>query len=132
MKTSVYPVILNEDKDGIFVTIPDFNINTQGEDIAEAIHMARDAIGITGIDYQDEGKELPEPESAAYDLQDGDTLTLVDVDFAAYRKRVDNKAVKKNCTIPYWLSVKADEMAVNYSKVLQEALEQLVGKNVSL
>lgn len=27
--------------------------------------------------------------------------TLVDVDFDDYRKRLENKSVKKNCTIPY-------------------------------
>ena len=52
-------------------------------------------------------KSLPEPNSKAQNVEAGDTVTLVDVDFTEYRKRVDNKAVKKNCTIPYWMSVEA-------------------------
>lgn len=117
-----YPVILSEDKDGVFVTIPDFNMNTQGKDIPDAIYMARDAIGLIGIDMEDDGLELPVPNSVEYIKQDGDICTLVDVDFAEYRKKIDNRAVKKNCTIPYWLSEAADREGINYSKVLQEAL----------
>ena len=37
------------------------DIDTQGNDLAEAIEMARDAIGIMSIDMQDGKKELPEP-----------------------------------------------------------------------
>ena len=58
---------------------------------------------------------------------DDDIFTLVDVDFSEYRKRVDNKAVKKNCTIPYWMSVEADKAGVNYSRVLQDALAGILG-----
>jgi predicted RNase H-like HicB family nuclease len=122
----VYPVILNQDSDGVFVTIPDFDINTQGEDLANAIYMARDAIGIMGVDYMDDGKELPEPYSTPYEEQEGDIKTLVDIDFTEYKKRAENKAVKKNCTIPYWLSVEADRLAMNYSQVLQEALVEKI------
>ena len=52
-----YPVILSKGKKFIIVYIPDFNINTQGKDYAEAIEMARDAIGIMGIDMEDEKEE---------------------------------------------------------------------------
>ena len=76
---------------------------------------------------QDEGKELPVPYSKEYDKQETDIVTLVDVDFAEYRKRVDNRAVKKNCTIPYWLSVEAEKVGINYSRILQEALMNILG-----
>ena len=58
MKNS-YPIILIPEDKGFTVFIPDFNINTQGDDLTEAIEMARDAIGIMGIDLEDDGKVLP-------------------------------------------------------------------------
>lgn len=124
---NTYPVVLSKEEDGYFITIPDFDINTQGADITDAIYMARDAIGLMGIDLEDEGKPLPEPGTvkAEKELED-DIITLVDVDFVEYRKKVDNRAVKKNCTIPYWLSVKADKNSINYSKVLQEGLIRVI------
>lgn len=126
-KRIVYPIIITKEADGFYVSIPDFESATQGESIADAIMMARDAIGLMGIDMQDDGMELPIPNSKTYEVHEGDTVTLVDVDFADYRKRVDNKAVKKNCTIPYWLSVEAEKAGINYSRILQDALVSILG-----
>ena len=55
-----YPVVMTPVETGFVVSVPDFNIDTQGADIIEAIEMARDAIGIIGIDMQDDGEELPD------------------------------------------------------------------------
>lgn len=82
MKNS-YPIILTPEEKGFTVFIPDFNINTQGDDLTEAIEMARDAIGIMGIDMEDDGKVIPAA-SSAKDIKtaDGEIISLVDVDFA--------------------------------------------------
>ncbi|MFZ7131368.1 MAG: type II toxin-antitoxin system HicB family antitoxin [Eubacteriales bacterium] len=121
-----YPVIITKEKTGYYVSIPDFDISTQGTSITDSIAMARDAIGLMGIDIEDEIKPLPKPYSVKIHPNENDIVTLVDVDFTEYRKRVDNRAVKKNCTIPYWLSVEAEKAGINYSKVLQEALQQVI------
>ena len=49
-----YPVIITKDKDFFVASIPDFETGTQGESLAEAIEMARDAIGMCGCYMQDE------------------------------------------------------------------------------
>ena len=122
--TVVYPVIMSKERDGYFVTIPDFDVNTEGENLGEAIFMARDAIAINGLQLEDEGKELPEPFSVKYDKEEGDILTLVDVDMTEYRKKHDNRTVKKNCTIPYYLNAEAEKAGINFSRILQDALKQ--------
>lgn len=124
---SVYPIIISKEQDGYYVSIPDFESATQGRSIADAIMMARDAIGLMGIDMQDDGKEIPIPNSKVYETEMNDIVTLVDVDFSEYRRRVDNRAVKKNCTIPYWLSVEAEKAGINYSRILQDALIKILG-----
>lgn len=121
-----YPIIISEESDGYYVSIPNFNIATQGSSIADSISMARDAIGLMGIDMEDDGKDLPKPDSSNVTPNKNDILTLVDVDFVEYRKRVDNRSVKKNCTIPYWLNVEAEKAGINFSKVLQEALQNIL------
>ncbi len=122
-----YPIILKPDNTGYYVVIPDFCTGTQGKSVADAMEMARDAIGLMGIDMQDDGEQLPEPYSAKVEPAKGDIATLVDVDFSDYRKKVDNRAVKKNCTIPYWMSVEADKAKLNYSRVLQDAIVKKLG-----
>lgn len=122
-----YPVILEkcEDGSGYLVTIPDFDNNTFGETIPEAIEMARDAINLLCVTYEDDKEELPAPSDiAALSCKANEIKTLVDADPEAYRRMLDNRAVKKNCTIPSWLNEKAEQANINFSAVLQEALKQ--------
>lgn len=122
---NVYPVVLTPDGKGFTVYVPDFDINTQGDDLAEAIYMARDAIGLMGIDMQDDGKDLPAPSDAkSINVEDGDMLSLVDVDFVEYRRKNDMKVVKKNCTLPSWLCYEAEKANINFSQVLQAAIKR--------
>ena len=62
---NAYPIVMTQGKEFIVVFVPDFNINTQGKDVPDAIEMARDAIGLMGIDMQDDGEALPEASSLA-------------------------------------------------------------------
>lgn len=124
MKNS-YPIILTPEEKGFTVFIPDFQINTQGDDLTEAIEMARDAIGIMGIDLEDDGKAIPAA-SATNDIKhaDGEIVSLVDVDFAEYRRKNETKVVKKNCTLPSWLCYEAEKANINFSQALQSALKR--------
>ncbi len=123
---NAYPIVMTQGEKFIAVFIPDFNINTQGKDIPEAIEMARDAIGVIGIDMEDDGEALPEPsdfEKIRTEIQPNDIISLVDVDFEEYRRKNDMRAVKKNCTIPSWLNFEAERAGINFSAVLQAALK---------
>ena len=117
-----YKIVLTPADQGFMVTVPDFDCNTQGEDIADALYMARDVIGVMGITLQDMGKEIPEPDSADFKAGAEDIVTFVDVDFTEYRKRAENKKVKKTLSIPSWLNEMAEAENINFSRVLEEAL----------
>lgn len=123
---AVYPIVISKGNKFYVVYVPDFNINTQGNDVADAIEMARDAIGLMGIDMEDEKETLPQPTelSAVVKEKESDIVTLVDVDFAEYRRKNDLRVVKKNCTVPSWLNFEAEKAGINFSSVLQTALKQ--------
>lgn len=134
----VYPILIAQCNQDFLVFIPDWDIYTEGKSMLDAIEMARDAIGLKGIDFEDDGKEMPEASSyeaaiqkakentEIFDYTQG-ILTMVDVDFVEYRRKHDNRMVKKNCTIPYYLNVEAEKLGINFSKLLQEALLQKIG-----
>lgn len=126
-KKRAYPIIISEEKDGFYVSIPDFDTATQGESIADAIMMARDAIGLVGIDMQDEGKELPAPYSKEYNKQDTDIVTFVDIDFAEYRKIPFEMIAPKD---PFYStentkSIKESIQQINEGKIVQKTMEEL-------
>ena len=94
-KKRAYPAFIREDEGMQLVYVPDFAIFTEGHDLEDAIEMARDAIGMTGKTYEEDGKELPEPSDyeeaikraelikSDFDYTKG-YLTLVDVDFQLF------------------------------------------------
>lgn len=124
----VYPVILHPEPEGGFsVSVPDLNIGTQGETVTECIDMARDAIGLWGICEQDEGRVIPEPSGLTLEHKEGELVTLVDIDFDAYRRAHDMRTIRKNVTIPSYLNDLAERAGVNFSQVLQDGLKQRLG-----
>ena len=135
MMKRVYPVIFtqtDDEKNTILIEIPDLEIFTEGYGMADAIEMARDAIGLAGITLEDMEKEIPEPSdrrnihlTELEFAQDGrQFISLVDIDFTVYRRKVDNKSVRRNVTLPNWLNREAEKANINVSRVLQEALMQ--------
>jgi len=132
---NVYPVLITKDNDAYLVYVPDINRMTQGASLYEAICMARDLLGTWSLDAP-----LPEPSDVkeavriAEEKADDEEFTwskgepvFVDIDTDEYRRRLNTKAVKKNCTIPSWLNDRAEEAGVNFSRVLQDALMEKLG-----
>ncbi len=137
-----YPVIFTEIDTNILIEVPDLGIfsesNEEGKTkgtLADAMLMARDAIGLACISAEDNGKELVVASKLAdVDVTKGtfygeglSYVSYVDVDLMVYRNRVDNKMVRRNVTLPNWLNQEAEKACVNVSKVLQEALMMRLG-----
>ena len=137
-----YPAIFTETDTNILIEIPDLGIYTEANEegkakgtMADAIMMARDAIGLTCITAEDDNKDITEPSKASdIDItkgafyEDGQgVISLVDVDLVAYRRQFDNKTVRRNVTLPNWLNKAAEDAHVNVSKILQEALMAKLG-----
>ena len=55
-------------------------------------------------------------------LTEGKDMINVDIDSGEYRRKIDTKSVRKNVTIPSWLNYEAEQAGINVSKVLQDAL----------
>ena len=134
---SAYPVLFTKDKKdgGFLVEVPDLDVRTQGNDMNDAIYMARDIIGLTLVDMEDDGEAIPEPSDvSAIDPKKGEffeygktIVSMVDIDTTAYRRKLDNTSIRRNITLPKWLDMAAREAKVNVSKVTQEALKQELG-----
>jgi predicted RNase H-like HicB family nuclease len=123
---SVYPIVLTKsDGGGFMVFAPDFQINTQGENLVEAFDMARDAIGIVGIDMEDDNKPLPQATPIEeINRQHGELVTLIDVDFTEYRRANEQRSVRRNVSLPSWLDMAAEKAGINVSAILQAALKE--------
>lgn len=67
MEAIAYAVILEPESEGGFsVSVPAFpEIHTQGEDLEDALAMARDAIQLSIAVRRDEGDEIPASDAGA-------------------------------------------------------------------
>lgn len=96
---SVYPVLFTETEKGFLIEVPDFEILTQGSDLYDAIKMARDAIELNCVSFEDSNKKIPNPSKmGALNIKDcafaadGNTfVSLVDIDSTRYRRMLDEK-----------------------------------------
>ena len=127
---NVYPVFFTKTNDKVLVEVPDLDILTEGNDMNDAIDMARDAIELKCVSLEDDKEEIPNP-SNIEDLNinngtfadEGETVvSFVDVDSTEYRKKIDTRTVRRNVALPSWLNYEAEQAGVNVSRILQEAL----------
>jgi predicted RNase H-like HicB family nuclease len=119
----VYPALFHPDEGGYYVTFPDLKgCVTEGDDLAEAIEMASEALGLYLASEHDRGIASPAP-SDITDVDAGDGFaSYVTTNVGRYLK--SGKAIKKTLTIPEWLNVEAERAGVNFSAILQEALKK--------
>ncbi|MCL1903998.1 MAG: type II toxin-antitoxin system HicB family antitoxin [Oscillospiraceae bacterium] len=123
----VYPAIFTpEEGYGFCIIFPDIRMGaTQGKDIAEGMVMAEDFLASAICKLEDIGDEIPNPTDInSLKLKKGDIATLISVDVADYRRRTENKFIKKTLTIPSWLNALAEDSKINFSQTLQQALKE--------
>ena len=127
---NVYPVFFTKTETVVLVEVPDLEILTEGKDMINAVEMARDAIELKCVSMEDDGIEIPLPsEIGSLDINSGTfaeegvtVISWVDINSGEYRRKIDTRAVRKNVTIPGWLNYEAEHAGINVSRVLQEAL----------
>lgn len=119
-----YTAVITESDGTFYAKIPDIDgCITTGSSLSEAIELITDALSLCLVVLEDENIQ-PNPASVQVDLRHNpdDILTIIQVDTIKYRSLTDNKAVRKNVSLPAWMSSLADKRGINCSKVLQDAL----------
>jgi len=119
----VYPAILYPDDGKIGVTVPDLpGCYTFGDDVADALFMAKDAVEMWLWNAENENKTIPKA-SEALQAEKGETINLIAADTDEYRKANDTRAVKKTLSIPSWLNHQAEQANAPFSQILQQGLK---------
>lgn len=129
--TYLYFALFTQNSNGqIEVTFPDFEpyVATFGESIADALHMAHDALEGYLLTAEDGHDELPRPASPKAIGHDKDQLLVpIEVDTKIAREREENRSIKKTLTIPRYLNDLGNQNHINFSATLTDALKQKLG-----
>ena len=122
----IYPAIFEKDENNNFnVTFPDIEgAFTFGSNLTEAFTMAEDCLGCALYGMEEDNQKFPSASNITnYQNTDEKFVSLIQLDLEAYKKK-NVKAVKKTVYIPKDLNDKAEELQINFSKVLREALKK--------
>lgn len=131
----------NDSPTPYFVHFPDIEgAGTQGRDMADALAMASDYLGIVLADRIEQGENLPKASnintltldevvpfqddadfSFTYDPERS-FISLVMVNLAEYLG--ESEPIKKTLTIPRWADKLGREMGLNFSQTLTEAIAE--------
>ncbi len=123
---TVFPAIFTKMNDDGSYYIVDFidlkNCTTEGETIQEAYYMAQNAMGL----FLDDLTKFPKPtlDFSNIRLNKDQFISFIGIDMNDYRKKFNNKSVKKTLSIPGWLDTLAEKENINFSQLLQEAIKE--------
>lgn len=126
MAKYAFPAIFHKEKDGKYwVEFPDIACDTQGDNLADAIYMAEDSLSLVLCAMEDAHDKIPTPSPINSIKKDSDSLVnYIAADTLEYRKKYDNKAVKKTLSIPEWMNTLAVDAGLNFSQILQDGIRQ--------
>lgn len=125
----IYPAIFEKDEKSYYIFFPDLkNCFTQGDDVEDGMKMAEDVLCLNLYDMEVEGLPIPEASDIkSLELNDNQFATLISCDTMEYRNYYNSKAVKRTVSIPGWMNDEAAKKGINFSELLQEALETELG-----
>ncbi len=127
MSKYVYPAVFTKEDDGKYsVIFRDLEgCYTCGDNIEQAIEMAEDVLALVLYGYETEGKEIPIPSDPKdIKVDSNEFINYIKCDTLEYRKMYSSKTVRKNITLPEWLSFEAEKAGVNFSAILTDALKR--------
>jgi len=123
----IYSAVFTSSEDGnkYYARIPDLpGCITTGESLQDAIEQITDAASGWLVVAEDEGLVIPNatPQNML-ERDDNTVLSMIQVDTIEYRSLTDNRAVRKNVSLPAWMANLADKHGINCSQVLQDGLK---------
>lgn len=129
----IYTATFTPSDDGskYYCRVPDLpGCITTGNDLNDAIEMITDAASGWLVVAEDEGNDIPAATPQCHlDIPDHTICSIIRIDTLAYRAATDNKAVRKNVSLPAWMANLADKRGINCSQVLQDGLLQMFHTN---
>ena len=130
MDKYIFPALFEKgEAKGYVVSFPDLpGCITEGDNVEEAIRMAKEALELHLYNMEEDGDSIPVPTSPEkVQLPEDSFVSIVEVWMPVVRDSMENRAVKKTLTIPKWLNDVAVKNDVNFSHILQAALKDYLG-----
>ena len=129
MKTVTYLAVIEPNNKGEYgVYFPDLpGCASFGSNYDEAFSNAHEALNLHLYGMQEDNEDIPDPSDVtSFSKEDieGNIIVPITVKPDLYKKQMDERRVKINCTIPLWLKKAGEEAGINFSRLLEKAAEE--------
>lgn len=116
---------------GYTITFPDLEgCITECDSIEEGMNNAKEALELHLFGMEEDGDIIPSAmDPKEIEVKKGEFIVPISVYMPPVREEMNNKAVKKTLTIPYWMNKIAEKENINFSALLQKAIRDKVGIN---
>lgn len=101
---------------------------SEGKNLQHGLEMAQEALALHLYGMEEDGDPIPAPSEIITQVEPNQMLVLITTEMDSFRAVMKNKTVKKTLTIPARLNRLAEQAGINFSQVLQNALQELLGK----
>jgi len=128
MRKLTYYAVFEPTNDGAFgVYWPDLpGCTSYGNDFEHALNMATEALGVHIHSMEHDGDEVPQVSMPPFDEMPKDAIVVPVTIFPDIVNNIeDNRSVKTNITLPFWLREWANVSNINLSQTLQTTLRKM-------
>lgn len=127
MRKLTYLAVLEETKDGFGVYFPDLpGCASFGDSIEDAAAKATEALELHIYGMEKDNDEIPMPNLRIKNIEG--IVIPISIFPDIVKNEMSCKRVKTNVTIPLWLKEKAEVKGINFSKVLEVTLLEIINK----
>lgn len=131
----LFPAIIGKEKNEkeYSVYFPDLDVATSGIDEKDALNSARELLGTVIYGMELDKEKIPKASKIeTINANKNEYVALIDVFMPAFRLANEKKAVNRTVTLPSWLNSLAKSYKINFSKLLQEALEKKLSAHIRM
>lgn len=129
MRKMTYLAVLEPGEDSYGVFFPDLpGCTSLGDTIAEAQENAQEALSLHIYGMEKDGDPIPEPSTTlSKDDTEGCFVVPVTIYPDVLRDEMRNKRISTNVTIPLWLKELAENKKINFSRLMETSLKDVLG-----
>lgn len=124
----IYSAAFQITPEKVYARVPDLSgCITTGKDLDEAIDLITDAASLWLVSAEDHDDPIPAAtpqEELPHEA--GTVYSFIQIDTIEYRAETDDRAVRKNVSLPAWMAAMADKRGINCSQVLQNGLRAIL------
>lgn len=125
----IYPAIFEKEDKFVNVSFPDLpGCFTFGESMEEALRMAQDVLEGYLLVLEDDKDDIPAARNPfEIKVTTNQLVVPIEADTKLVREKEEAKLIKKTLTIPSYLNTLANDLGINFSATLTEALKEKIG-----